>query len=192
MKMAAGCVLACGMAGGELAPGASMRGFTVKSVTDLPEVKGRLVRMTYEKNGADLAWLDRDDDNKTFAIVFRTIPEDDTGVAHILEHSVLCGSEKYPVKEPFVELLKSSFSTFLNAFTSSDWTAYPVCSRNNADFLNLMDVYLDAVFHPLSVKGPLPFRQEGWHYELKDGELTRSPTTATGSSRAAIRRASTS
>ena len=174
MKMAAGCVLACGMAGGELAPGASMSGFTVKSVTDLPEVKGRLVRMTYEKNGADLAWLDRDDDNKTFAIVFRTIPEDDTGVAHILEHSVLCGSEKYPVKEPFVELLKSSFSTFLNAFTSSDWTAYPVCSRNDADFLNLMDVYLDAVFHPLSVKGPLPFRQEGWHYELKDGELTRN------------------
>ena len=174
MKMAAGCVLACGMAGGELTPGTSMSGFTVKSVTDLPEVKGRLVRMTYEKNGADLAWLDRDDDNKTFAIVFRTIPEDDTGVAHILEHSVLCGSEKYPVKEPFVELLKSSFSTFLNAFTSSDWTAYPVCSRNNADFLNLMDVYLDAVFHPLSVKGPLPFRQEGWHYELKDGELTRN------------------
>ncbi|MBR1586712.1 MAG: insulinase family protein [Kiritimatiellae bacterium] len=174
MKMAAGCALMCGMAYGELTPGASIHGFTVTSVTKLPEVKGRLVRMTYAKNGADLAWLDRDDDNKTFAIVFRTIPEDDTGVAHILEHSVLCGSEKYPVKEPFVELLKSSFSTFLNAFTSSDWTAYPVCSRNDADFLNLMDVYLDAVFHPLSVKGPLPFRQEGWHYELKDGELTRN------------------
>ena len=170
MTITAGCVLACGMAGGELAPGVSMNGFTVKSVTDLPEVKGRLVRMSYDKNGADLAWLDRDDDNKTFAIVFRTIPEDDTGVAHILEHSVLCGSEKYPVKEPFVELLKSSFSTFLNAFTSSDWTAYPVCSRNNADFLNLMDVYLDAVFHPLSVKSPLPFRQEGWHYEVKREE----------------------
>ena len=177
MKVLVGCALSCGLAGGEmtpLAPGASLHGFTVKSVTELPEVKGRLVRMTYEKNGADLAWLDRDDDNKTFAIVFRTIPEDDTGVAHILEHSVLCGSEKYPVKEPFVELLKSSFSTFLNAFTSSDWTAYPVCSRNNADFLNLMDVYLDAVFHPLSVKSPLPFRQEGWHYEVKGGELTRN------------------
>ena len=177
MKLVAGCSLMCGVACGDmspLAPGASLHGFTVKSVTKLPEVRGRLVRMTYEKNGADLAWLDRDDDNKTFAIVFRTIPEDDTGVAHILEHSVLCGSEKYPVKEPFVELLKSSFSTFLNAFTSSDWTAYPVCSRNGADFLNLMDVYLDAVFHPLSVKGPLPFRQEGWHYELKDGELTRN------------------
>ena len=158
----------------ELVPGATIHGFTVKSVTDLPEVKGRLVRMTYEKNGADLAWLDRDDDNKTFAIMFRTIPDDDTGVAHIIEHSVLCGSEKYPVKKPFVELLKSSFATYLNAWTAPDCTTYPVCSRNNADFLNLTDVYLDAVFHPLSVKGPLPFRQEGWHYEMKDGELTRN------------------
>ncbi len=156
------------------AVGAAIHGFTVTSVAELPEVQGRLVRMTYVKNGADLAWLDRNDENKTFAIAFRTIPEDDTGVAHIIEHSVLCGSEKYPVKEPFVELLKSSFSTFLNAWTSSDCTAYPVCSRNNADFLNLVDVYLDAVFHPLSVKGPLPFRQEGWHYEFKDGELTRN------------------
>ena len=151
-------------------PGVAMHGFKVVSVTDLPEVKGRLVRMTYEKNGADLAWLDRDDDNMTFAIAFRTIPEDDTGVAHIIEHSVLCGSEKYPVKEPFVELAKSSFSTYLNAWTAADCTSYPVCSRNKADFLNLMDVYLDAVFHPLSVKGPLPFRQEGWHYEVKSEE----------------------
>lgn len=158
-----------------LAVGTTLSGFTVKSITDLPEVKGRLVRMTYGKNGADLAWLDRDDDNMTFGIAFRTIPEDDTGVAHILEHSVLCGSDKYPVKEPFVELLKSSFSTYLNAWTAADCTMYPVCSRNGADFLNLMDVYLDAVFHPLSVKGPLPFRQEGWHYEIsKDGELTRN------------------
>ena len=158
----------------ELVPGATIHGFAVKSVTDLPEVKGRLVRMTYEKNGADLAWLDRDDDNKTFAIIFRTIPDDDTGVAHIIEHSVLCGSEKYPVRQPFVEMLKSSFATYLNAWTAPDRTTYPVCSRNNADFLNLTDVYLDAVFHPLSVKGPLQFRQEGWHYEMKDGELTRN------------------
>ena len=83
----------------------------------MKNLRGRLVRMTYEKNGADLAWLDRDDDNKTFAIIFRTIPGDDTGVAHIIEHSVLCGSEKYPVKQPFVEMLKSSFSTYLNAWT---------------------------------------------------------------------------
>ena len=157
----------------ELVPGATIHGFTVKSVTDLPEVRGRLVRMTYEKNGADLAWLDRDDDNKTFAIIFRTIPDDDTGVAHIIEHSVLCGSEKYPVKEPFVEMLKGSFATYLNAWTAADRTTYPVCSRNNADFLNLTDVYLDAVFHPLSVKGPLQFRQEGWHYEIHGERLAR-------------------
>ena len=169
--------LAVGTAAGnaaELVPGTRVHGFSVSSVTSLPEVKGRLVRMTYEKNGADLAWLDRDDDNKTFAIIFRTIPDDDTGVAHTIEHSVLCGSEKYPVKKPFVELMKSSFSTFLNAMTGADVTAYPVCSRNDADFLNLTDVYLDAVFHPLSVKDPLPFRQEGWHYEIKDGELVRN------------------
>ena len=155
--------------------GEKMNGFVVKSVTDLPEVKGRMVRMEYEKNGAELVWLDRDDENKTFAIGFRTLPNDDTGVPHIIEHSVLCGSEKYPVKEPFVSLLKSSFATFLNAFTIPDATMYPVCSRNQKDFLNLMDVYMDAVLHPLSVKSPLPFRQEGWHYELdSSGELKRN------------------
>ena len=159
-----------------LRPGDVVSGFTVRSVTELPEVKGRLVRMAYEKNGADLAWLDRDDDNMTFAIGFRTFPQDDTGVAHIIEHSVLCGSEKYPVKEPFVDLLKSSFATFLNAWTSADSTMYPVCSRNGADFLNLVDVYMDSVLHPLSVKDPFAFEQEGWHYELDtaDGELRRN------------------
>ena len=161
---------------GEYKPGVKISGFTVKSVTDLPEVKGRLVRFEYEKNGAELAWLDRDDDNKTFAIGFRTLPDDDTGVPHIIEHSVLCGSEKYPVKEPFVELLKSSFATFLNAWTASDATMYPVCSRNQKDLLNLVDVYMDAVLNPLSVRSPLAFRQEGWHYELDgpDGELKRN------------------
>ena len=157
-------------------PGDTLSGFTVQSVTELPEVQGRLVRMTYAKNGADLAWLDRDDDNMTFAIGFRTLPSDDTGVPHIIEHSVLCGSEKYPVKEPFVDLLKSSFATFLNAFTSADSTMYPVCSRNPTDFLNLVDVYMDSVLHPLSMKSPLAFQQEGWHYELDkaDGELKRN------------------
>ncbi|MGN0847170.1 MAG: insulinase family protein, partial [Kiritimatiellia bacterium] len=159
-----------------LKPGDVVSGFTVKGVTELPEVQGRLVRMCYEKNGADLAWLDRDDDNMTFAIGFRTFPYDDTGVAHIIEHSVLCGSEKYPVKEPFVDLLKSSFATFLNAWTSADSTMYPVCSRNRADFLNLIDVYMDSVLHPLSVRSPMAFQQEGWHYELDgvDGELKRN------------------
>lgn len=174
MSMMAAAVLPLAAAG--LKPGDVVSGFAVKGVTELPEVKGRLVRMVYEKNGADLAWLDRDDDNMTFAIGFRTFPQDDTGVAHIIEHSVLCGSEKYPVKEPFVDLLKSSFATFLNAWTSADSTMYPVSSRNGVDFLNLVDVYMDAVLHPLSVKDPFAFQQEGWHYELDaaDGELRRN------------------
>ena len=174
-EIMAGCAL---LAGATCAyqVGDCVGGFKVTAITPVPEVKGTLVRMTYPKNGAELAWLDRDDDNMTFSIAFRTIPQDDTGVAHILEHSVLCGSEKYPVKEPFVELLKSSFATFLNAWTSSDYTAYPVCSRNRKDFLNLVDVYMDAVLHPLSVKSPLPFRQEGWHWDLEgpDAELGRN------------------
>ena len=123
--------------------------------------------MSYRKNGAELVWLDHEEENKTFAIAFKTIPSDDTGVFHILEHSVLCGSEKYPVKDPFVEMIKSSLQTFLNAFTYPDKTVYPVCSRNQQDFLNLMEVYLDAVFHPLCVTGSDVFRQEGWHYELE-------------------------
>lgn len=145
-------------------------GFRVVSIQDLPELKASLCRMVYEKNGAELVWLDRADDNKTFAIAFKTIPQDDTGVFHILEHSVLCGSQKYPVKEPFVEMLKSSLQTFLNAFTFPDKTVYPVCSRNDQDFLNLIDVYMDAVLHPLSLADPFAFRQERWHYELDSAQ----------------------
>lgn len=148
-----------------------IHGFTVREVRELPEIKATMVRMEYEKNGADLVWLDRADENKTFAITFKTIPENDTGVFHILEHSVLNGSKKYPVKEPFVELLKSSLQTFLNAFTFPDKTMYPVCSRNDQDFLNLMDVYLDAVLHPLSIEDPHAFLQEGWHYEPEGDAL---------------------
>ena len=149
-----------------------IHGFLVKEVREEPELRATMVRMEYEKNGADLLWLDRPDDNKTFSIAFKTIPSDDTGVFHILEHSVLNGSEKYPVKEPFVELLKSSLQTFLNAMTFPDKTMYPVSSRNDRDFLNLMDVYLDAVLHPLSVKDPHAFLQEGWHFELDGPEDT--------------------
>lgn len=144
-----------------------IHGFRVEYSEELPEISATLYRMTYEKNGADLVWLKRDDDNKTFAIAFKTIPSDHTGVFHILEHSVLNGSKKYPVKEPFVELLKGSMSTFLNAFTFPDKTMYPVSSRNPKDFLNLVDVYMDAVLHPLSISDPHAFRQEGWHYELE-------------------------
>ena len=141
-------------------------GFEVTREVPVPELSGRLFRMVHRATGLDLVWLDRPDDNKTFAIAFTTLPEDDTGVFHILEHSVLCGSARYPVKEPFVELMKSSLNTFLNALTFQDKTMYPVCSRNEADFMNLVSVYLDAVFCPAIYDRPEIFRQEGWHYEL--------------------------
>jgi presequence protease len=124
------------------------------------------------QTGAELLSLENDDENNVFGIVFRTPPADSTGIAHIMEHSVLCGSEKYPVKEPFVELMKGSLNTFLNAFTYPDKTCYPVASTNLQDFYNLIDVYLDAVLHPLIT--PYTLAQEGWHYELDtpDGEMT--------------------
>ena len=147
-----------------------IHGFTVRSCRELPDLSARIFELEHERSGARLVWLDREDDNKTFGIAFRTVPEDDTGVFHILEHSVLCGSDSYPVKEPFVELMKSSMQTFLNAMTFPDKTCYPVSSRNWKDFLNLMRVYMDAVFHPLIYSRPEIFEQEGWHYELPDGE----------------------
>ena len=146
-----------------------IHGFTVHSCRELPDLSARIFELEHEKSGARLVWLDREDDNKTFGIAFRTVPEDDTGVFHILEHSVLCGSDSYPVKEPFVELMKSSMQTFLNAITFPDKTCYPVSSRNWKDFLNLMRVYMDAVLHPLIYSRPEIFEQEGWHYELPDG-----------------------
>ena len=118
--------------------------------------------------GAEIVSMENDDENKCFGIAFRTPPSDSTGVAHILEHTVLCGSEKYPVKDPFVQLLKGSLQTFLNAFTYPDKTCYPVASQNLKDFHNLVDVYLDAVFHPRITKDF--FMQEGWHYELESLE----------------------
>ena len=142
-----------------------LHGFVVVRVRNFTELGGDLVEMEHEKTGAKLAWLDRPDSNKSFSIAFKTLPEDSTGVFHILEHSVLCGSDKYPVKEPFVELLKSSVQTFLNAMTYPDKTVYPVSSRNDRDFLNLIDVYLDAVLHPAIYYNPSIFRQEGWRYE---------------------------
>ncbi len=145
--------------------------FTIRSVTELEELGGRLYEMEHQTSGARLVWLDRDCDNKTFGICFRTTPGDDTGVFHILEHSVLCGSERYPVKEPFVELMKSSMNTFLNAITFPDKTFYPVSSRNRQDFLNLIRVYMDAVLHPLLYRRPEIFRQEGWHYEVREGAV---------------------
>ena len=142
-------------------------GFILDHIRELPEIKAVLYQMHYEKNGAKLMWLKRKEENKTFAIAFKTLPSDDTGVFHILEHSLLCGSEKYQMSKPFVEMLKSSLQTFMNAFTFPDKTMYPVCSRNHQDFLNLMDVYLDAVLHPLCVTKKEIFLQEGWRYEME-------------------------
>lgn len=147
-----------------------IHGFIVRETRDLPELEARMVRMEHEKSGARLIWLDRKEENKTFSIAFRTLPEDGTGVFHILEHSVLCGSDRYPVKEPFVEMMKNSLQTFINAFTYPDKTIYPVCSRNDKDFMNLVRVYMDAVLHPAIYHKPEIFRQEGWHYELAEGQ----------------------
>ena len=129
--------------------------------------------LRHKKSGARIAILSNNDDNKVFYIGFRTPPEDETGVPHIIEHTTLCGSKKFPVKDPFIELAKGSLNTFLNAMTYPDKTVYPVASCNDKDFKNLMDVYLDAVFNPNITKYEEIFKQEGWHYELtgKDDEL---------------------
>lgn len=129
--------------------------------------------LRHKKSGARIAILSNNDDNKVFYIGFRTPPEDETGVPHIIEHTTLCGSKKFPVKDPFIELAKGSLNTFLNAMTYPDKTVYPVASCNDQDFKNLMDVYLDAVFNPIITKYEEIFKQEGWHYELtgKDDEL---------------------
>ena len=129
--------------------------------------------LRHKKSGARIAILSNNDDNKVFYIGFRTPPEDETGVPHIIEHTTLCGSKKFPVKDPFIELAKGSLNTFLNAMTYTDKTVYPVASCNDQDFKNLMDVYLDAVFNPNITKYEEIFKQEGWHYELtgKDDEL---------------------
>ena len=156
----------------EIKQGNQYCGFTVTSVRPIPGKDMQLVQMCYEATDTELVWVKSKESNKLFGIAFKTIPEDDTGVFHILEHSVLCGSEKYPVKEPFVELLKSSMNTFLNAMTYPDKTVYPVSSRNTQDFLNLTSVYLDAVFAPSILKNPNIFRQEGWHYEFDGQALT--------------------
>ena len=137
--------------------------------------KGYILR--HKKSGARVALISNDDDNKVFYVGFRTPPEDETGVPHIIEHTVLCGSDKFPVKDPFIELAKGSLNTFLNAMTFPDKTMYPVASYNDQDFKNLMDVYMDAVFHPNILKYEEIFKQEGWHYELEDKD---APITING------------
>ncbi len=155
-----------------LTAGMKLHGFTVNRVRQVAELSANLVEMSHDKTGAQLCWVDNGESNKLFSIAFKTLPEDSTGVFHILEHSVLCGSDKFPVKEPFVELLKSSMNTFLNAMTFPDKTMYPVSSRNDQDFMNLTEVYLDAVFAPAIRTNKNIFYQEGWHIEMENADAT--------------------
>ncbi len=142
-----------------------MKNFELIRTENIKELNTRARIYRHTPTGAEILSMENDDENKCFGITFRTPPSDSTGVAHILEHTVLCGSRKYPVKDPFVQLLKGSLQTFLNAFTYPDKTCYPVASQNLQDFHNLVDVYLDAVFHPRITKDF--FMQEGWHYEME-------------------------
>ncbi len=151
----------------------NLAAYQVLEAKELPDVGSLALLCRHKKTGARVALLSNDDENKVFYIGFRTTPKDSTGVAHIMEHSVLCGSRDFPIKDPFVELCKGSLNTFLNAMTYPDKTIYPVASCNDKDFQNLMHVYLDAVFYPNIYEKEAIFRQEGWHYELDDkGELT--------------------
>ena len=148
--------------------------YRLRQVKHIPELNSDGMILEHKKTGANIFLMSNEDNNKVFCIGFRTPPSDSTGVPHIIEHTVLCGSDKFPVKDPFVELVKGSLNTFLNAMTYPDKTVYPIASCNDTDFQNLMDVYMDAVFHPNIGKEKKIFMQEGWHYELEEpeGEIT--------------------
>ena len=147
-----------------------LQAYTLVEKREIKDLNSVSYLLRHNKTGARVALLSNDDENKVFYIGFRTPPKDSTGVAHIVEHTVLCGSDKFPVKDPFIELAKGSLNTFLNAMTYPDKTVYPVASCNDKDFQNLMDVYLDAVLHPNIYHEEKIFRQEGWHYEMEDVE----------------------
>ena len=147
-----------------------LQAYTVLEKKQIKDIHSVGYLLKHNKTGARVALLSNDDVNKVFYIGFRTPPEDSTGVAHIVEHTVLCGSDKFPVKDPFIELAKGSLNTFLNAMTYPDKTVYPVASCNDKDFQNLMDVYLDAVLHPNIYHEEKIFKQEGWHYEMEDAD----------------------
>ncbi len=149
-----------------------IHGFTVTRTAPAPDCGSELIEMQHIKTGARLVWLKNSGENKLFSVAFKTPPTDDTGIFHILEHSVLGGSEKYPVKEPFLELMKGTMNTFLNAMTYPDKTVFPVSSRNDTDFMNLTRVYLDAVFAPAIYYNPNIFYQEGWHIEIRSSSDT--------------------
>ncbi len=161
----------------ELKINEELHGFKVKNVSDVAEISSKVYALEHLKTCAKVLYVANDDDNKVFYIAFRTPPENDCGTAHVLEHSVLNGSRKYPLKEPFVELVKGSLNTFLNAITFPAFTTYPVASRNDKDFKNLVDVYLDSVFFPAMLTTPEILMQEGWHYEIENVD---SPLTYSG------------
>ncbi|MBT7789896.1 MAG: insulinase family protein, partial [Calditrichaeota bacterium] len=145
-------------------------GFRVVCLERIPEIDSNVRILQHDKSGAHLMHIENDDDNKVFAAAFLTPPDDDTGLTHILEHCVLSGSRKFPVKEPMMEAVKGSLKTFINAFTMPLITMYPVASVNDKDFHNLMDIYLDAVFFPRIYDYDEIMMQEGWHYELTKPE----------------------
>ncbi|MFW3332071.1 insulinase family protein [Aerococcus viridans] len=151
-----------------LKKGDQMHGFTLVDSQFIQDANAQVHTFTHEQSGGQVIWVENDDQNRSFGIGFKTPPKDSTGVAHIVEHSVLSGSRKYPAKDPFMTMLKTSMNTFLNAMTFSDMTIYPVSSMNEEDFHNLTDVYLDAVFFPKMTSEENIFRQEGWHKELFD------------------------
>lgn len=156
----------------ELKKGHRLHGFTITEVTPLPELNATLFRLAHDKTGARMVHLAAADPNNLFAVGFRTPPSDSTGVAHILEHTVLCGSRRFPVRDPFFSMLKRSLNTFMNAMTASDWTLYPFSSQNTTDFYNLLDIYLDAAFFPLLREGD--FRQEGHRVEFAEADNPES------------------
>ena len=150
-----------------LAEGQEIHGYRILRISKLEEINAVLYRLEHLATGARHIHLSNGDKENTFGVTFKTVPTDSTGVAHILEHTVLCGSEKYPVRDPFFSMLKRSLSTFMNAFTASDWTMYPFSTQNRKDYYNLMDVYLDAAFFPNIDE--LSFKQEGHRLEF-DGD----------------------
>jgi presequence protease len=149
-----------------LLPGAELGGYLLKRIIKLTEIESFYYELEHVKTGAKHVHISRNDQENTFSVAFKTVPKDSTGVAHILEHTVLCGSRKYPVRDPFFSMLKRSLSTFMNAFTSSDWTMYPFCTQNRKDFYNLMDIYLDAAFFP--ILSEMNFKQEGHRLEVEE------------------------
>ena len=151
-----------------LTPGQTINGYRVKQVSHLPSIDADLIELTHETTRATHIHIANRDKENTFGVFFRTVPTDSTGVAHILEHTVLCGSRKFEVRDPFFSMIKRSLSTFMNAFTASDWTMYPFATQNKKDYYNLMDVYLDAAFFPNIDE--LSFKQEGHRLEIAETE----------------------